>query len=122
MPVQFDFEDGAIGLRMVGACEPADIRAALLEALADPRNAGMAGLLFDVRASASLRGRPAEEVRRMARYLASHGGRYGGRLALLAAEDFAYGLMRLAAVAAETGGVAVAVFRVELAARVWLAR
>jgi hypothetical protein len=56
----------------------------------------------------------------MGRYLASHGGRFGGRLALVASESFAYGLMRLGAASVEGGGVAASVFRDEPSARAWL--
>ena len=120
MPVLFDVGDDVIALRMVGAYQPADIRAALGDALADPGAASPRGLLFDVRGSESLRGRPTEEVRKMGRYLASHGARYGGRLALVASENFAYGLMRLGAASAEAGGVSASVFRDEPSARAWL--
>ena len=120
MPVLFELDDQVIALRMVGAYQPADIRAALRDAFADPGAASPIGLLFDVRPSESLRGRPTEEVRRMGRFLAAQGARFGGRLALVASENFAYGLMRLGAAAAESGGVAASVFRDEPAALAWL--
>lgn len=120
MPIQFECEEGIVTLRMVGRYAPADIRAALLAALDDPRGGPTAGLLFDVRASTSLADRPTEAIREMARFLASYGARFGGRMALLATADYAFGLMRMGSVIVEAEGVAAQTFRDEAEARAWL--
>lgn len=120
MPVTFDFEDRILELRMVGAYEPAEIRTALLAAVADPRSAEVLGLIFNVSDSESLAGRPSEAVLEMGRFLASQAHRYGNRVALVAAADYAYGLMRMGSSAVEREGVAAQVFRDETGAREWL--
>ena len=73
-----------------------------------------------MRASESLAGRPSGAVTAMGRFVGSHAHRFGNRLALVASADFAYGLMRMGAVAAESQGVATQVFRDEATAREWL--
>ena len=120
MPVTFEFDDGILALRMVGLYETVEVRAALLTALEDPRGAAARGLLFDVRASESLSGRTTSEVRAMGRFLSQQVPRIGGRVALLAEADFAYGLMRLGGVVLEEEGATASVFRDEPSARAWL--
>ena len=120
MPVSFEIADGVMALRMRGGYEPADIRAALHEGLALTEETPVRGLLFDVRASEALEHRPTQDVRDMARHLAANAKLFGGRLALVAVADYAYGLMRMGSILLEQAGVKTAVFRDEAAALRWL--
>ena len=122
MPVTYEFDDCTIALRMIGSYETAEIRSALLEALAHPACPSIVGLLFDVRESRSITGRTADEVRAMAEFLASIADRFGRRMAMLADTDAAFGLMRLGAVGVERHGVDSQVFRNAADADAWLKR
>jgi hypothetical protein len=120
MPVGYDFDDDMIVVRMIGKYTTHDVKSAILDALDDERLPQRAVLLFDLRESQSLQDRTADEVRDMARFLASHARRFGNRLAMVTTGDMAFGLMRLGAAAAESGGMAAQVFRDMSTARAWL--
>jgi hypothetical protein len=120
MPVAYEFDNDVILLRLVGKYTTSDLKSAILDALDDARLPERPVLLFDLRESRSLQDRTADEVRDMAHFLASHGRRFGNRLAMVTASDLAFGLMRLGAVTAETGGLAAEVFRDMGAAKEWL--
>jgi hypothetical protein len=105
---------------MVGKYTTSDLKSSILDALDDARVPERPVLLFDLRESRSLQDRTAEEVRDMGRFLASHGRRFGNRLAMVTTGDLAFGLMRLGAVTAEMGGLAAEVFRDMGAAKEWL--
>ena len=120
MPVTSDVEGGILVLRMVGVYEPQEIESVLAAALEALGGTVVSGLLFDVRASESLRDRPTPVVRGVARFLARNGRSFGSRLALLATADYAYGLMRMGSVILEEEGMAASVFRDEAEARDWL--
>ena len=120
MPVAYEFDDDVILLRMVGKYTTSDLKSSILDALDDARVPERPVLLFDLRESRSLQDRTADEVRDMARFLASQGRRFGHRLAMVTTGDLAFGLMRLGAVAAETGGLAAEVFRDMGEAKEWL--
>jgi hypothetical protein len=120
MPVAYEFDNDVILLRLVGKYTTSDLKSAILDALDDARLPERPVLLFDLRESRSLQDRTADEVRDMAHFLASHGRRFGNRLAMVTAGDLAFGLMRLGAVTAETGGLAAEVFRDMGAAKEWL--
>ena len=122
MAVTYTFDDRTVILRMTGTYSTGDIRAALLNALDDPARPPLVGLLFDVRDSRSIAERTADEVRAMAEFLATNGDRFGRRLALVADEDAAFGLMRLGAVRVEQRGVDSQVFRNAADANAWLKR
>jgi hypothetical protein len=120
MPVAYEYDNDVILLRLVGKYTTSDLKSAILDALDDARLPERPVLLFDLRESRSLQDRTADEVRDMAHFLASHGRRFGNRLAMVTASDLAFGLMRLGAVTAETGGLAAEVFRDMGAAKEWL--
>jgi len=122
MPVRFEVEDGVIALRMVDVYLPADIQAALLEGLKDPRAAGAVGLLFDVSRSISLNARSADEVAAMGYFLARQSDAFGRRVALVGFDDFPFGMMRMGKITLEREGVASEVFRSDGSAREWLLR
>jgi hypothetical protein len=120
MPVTYELDSPTIIVSLEGIYETAEVRAAVLAAVADPRAAGATGLLFDVRHSASIASRTAAEVRAMADFLAVTAEQFGRRLALVADSDAAFGLMRLGSVAVEQKGVDTRVFRDISDAEGWL--
>ena len=120
MPVNFEFTDAIIVLRMIDVLALEDIRHALLQALKDPRSSHAVGLLYDVSRSASLRTRSADDVITIAYFLAQHGDAFARRVALVAFDDFAFGMMRMAQVTLWREGLAAEVFREETDALKWL--
>jgi hypothetical protein len=120
MPVACELKDGIIALRMIDVYVPADIQAALLEGLKDPRASGAVGLLFDVSRSISLNARSADEVAAMGYFLARQSDAFGRRVALVGFDDFPFGMMRMGKVTLEREGVTSEVFRTDRSAREWL--
>jgi hypothetical protein len=120
MPVSFAIDDRVIALRMIDVYAPADIRAALLEGLKDPRASGAVGLLFDVSRSISLNARSTDEVAAMGYFLARQSDAFGRRIALVGFDDFPFGMMRMGKVTLEREGVTTEVFRNDTSAREWL--
>jgi SpoIIAA-like len=122
MSVGYDFDGDVIAVRAAAKYSTHELKAAILDALDDARLPPRAVMLLDLRESRSLQDRTADEVREMAGFLASHGGRFGHRLAMVTNGDLAFGLMRLGAAAAESGGLAAEVFRDLATAKAWLSR
>ena len=120
MPVNFEFADRIIALRMVDIYVPADIQKTLLQGLADPRTSSAIGLLFDVSLSKSLRIRTNDDIVAMGYFLAQHADAYARRVALVGFDDFPYGMMRMGRVTLEHEGITSEVFREETQARKWL--
>ena len=120
MPVEWDVADSILSLRLTGNYETRDVRAAVLAALDDPRALDGKGMLFDVSESESLKERYAVDVIDMGNFLASHQRRFNNRIALVAASDFRYGMMRLGSATLQTQAVVNRVFRNEAEARAWL--
>jgi len=120
MPVEWDVADSILSLRLTGNYETRDVRAAVLAALDDPRALDVKGMLFDVSESESLKERYAVDVIDMGNFLASHQRRFNNRIALVAASDFRYGMMRLGSATLQTQAVVNRVFRNEAEARAWL--
>lgn len=120
MPVNFEFTDRIIVLRMVDLYVPADIQKTLLLGLSDPRTSEAVGLLFDVSRSKSLRVRSSDDIIAMGYFLAQHGDSYARRVALVGFDDFPYGMMRMGRVTLEREGITSEVFREETQARKWL--
>jgi hypothetical protein len=120
MPVNFEFTDRIIVLRMIDLYVPADIQKTLLQGLADPQTSGAVGLLFDVSRSKSLRTRSSDDVIAMGYFLAQYADAFARRVALVGFDDFPYGMMRMGQVTLEREGVASEVFREETQARKWL--
>jgi len=120
MPVNFEFAEGIIALRMVDLYVPEDIRNALLQGLADPGTLRPIGLLFDVSRSQSLRRRSAADVVAMGYFLAQHADSFSRRVALVGFDDFPFAMMRMGHITLEREGIRSEVFREEANAREWL--
>src|SRR3954463_2050671 len=120
MPVVSDIADNVISLQMVGTYVPADIRTELIRVLEKPEAGDAIGLLFDVSESESLKDRKPDDVKSVGYVLSSHSNQFGGRIALVGASDFSFGMMRLGSVHLDQLGVTNHVFRDVAAARSWL--
>ena len=120
MPVNFEFADGIIALRMVDLYVPEDIHNALLEGLADPGTLRPIGLLFDVSRSKSLGARSASDIVAMGYFLARHADSFSRRVALVGFDDFPFAMMRMGQVTLKSEGITSEVFREDAPAREWL--
>lgn len=120
MPISYSFDTRIVVVRMEGKYSTGELKDAILAAVADPACPADPVMMFDLRDSQSLEDRSADEVRDMARFLASHGARFGNRLGMVAPTDLSYGLMRIGAVTAEMKGLSAEVFRTFEEARDWL--
>ena len=120
MPVNFEFTDGIIVLRMVDTYAPEDIKHALLQGLRDSNVSNPIGLLFDVSRSTSLRARSSDDIVAMGYFLSQHANSFARRVALVGFDDFPFGMMRMARVTLEREGLTAEVFREEANARKWL--
>ena len=120
MPVNFEFSDGIIALRMVDFYVPADIQKAFLQGRAGLGEQRAIGLLFDVSPSKSLRTRTAADIVAMGYFLAQHGDSFSRRVALVGYDDFHFAMMRMGHATLEHEGIASEVFREEAPAREWL--
>lgn len=78
------------------------------------------GLIVDYTGSESLPQRTVWELEAMARFYASQGARYRARLALVAATDVGYGLLRIVSAHTERRGIDVVVFRNYTSAIQWI--
>lgn len=118
--VSYSFDGNLFHFCMRGTYTPADIKREFVRALGDANFPSDARMLFDVTQSASLATRTPEDVRDMAKFLASHSDRIGRRFAIAATKDIQYGFMRMGQVYSEISGVEVKVFRSVEEARLWL--
>jgi hypothetical protein len=120
MPVSYSFDGRIIIVKMDGLYSTRDLKKTILNALDDSQIPANSVLMFDLRESRALQERSGEDIRDMAKFLAANGERFGNRLGMVAPSDLAYGLMRMGAVTAETGGVTSMVFREFEQAKYWL--
>lgn len=120
MPVSYSFDNRIIIIRMEDLYSTVDLKKTILAALADSNIPTNPVLMFDLRESRVFENRSSEDIRDMARFLASNGERFGHRLGMVTSTELAYGLMRMGAVTAGMGGVTGMVFREFEQAKKWL--
>jgi hypothetical protein len=120
MPVTFEIKDGVIALRMIGSYTTSELRDVFLDAIVAADPAETIGMTFDVSKSDSLASRSAEDVAAMGYFMASHGDRFGRRIALIGSEDFKFGMMRLGSATLDHQQMTNQVFRTEQEALAWL--
>ena len=122
MPVLYAFRGGVLELRAIGSYAPSEVAEAFRLALGDPARPVLRALLYDVRKSEMVGSRTTPEVREAVAFFDSLGTQVGRRVALLAASDVGYGVMRMVAGWAEGRGIEVAVFRDPDEALAWASR
>ena len=120
MSLSYDYDGPIVVIHMDGDYTTAQLREVVLRALDDSACPSKPVLLLDGHSSAVLSTRTPADVQEMGRFCASIAPRFGGRAAVVATTDLAYGLVRIGAVFAEQGGVGTQVFRSLNAARAWL--
>ena len=111
MPVTYAFRGELLEVRAVGTYTVSAVKEAFRLALAEPARPTLRALLYDVRESAVVGSRTTPEVREVVAFFDELGDQVGRRVALLAATDVGYGVMRMVAGWAEGCGFAVGVFR-----------
>jgi len=119
MPVSYDFEGDILALRLVGEYGPAEIRAALVAALAE-RGSEVAGLLADLRSSESIQDRTLGDLTAITGFLAYHAASYGNRIAILASTEDARERARFGIVDLAASGVITGIFPTVDDATSWL--
>ncbi|MGO9481707.1 MAG: STAS/SEC14 domain-containing protein [Candidatus Kryptoniota bacterium] len=120
MPVKYRFDSDIVVVEMVGEYSMDELRAAILNSLADPERPGNSFLLINLTESQSIHERSSSEVATMARFVASLGKRFNNRIALVAPDDLPFGLMRMSSAGSEQRGIRSQVFRTLAEARKWL--
>lgn len=120
VPVSFEVDGGVIFLRMAGAYSMTELRDAVVAALDAPESANAIGMVLNVSESEALKTRTADDVTSMGYFLASKSDRFSRRIALVASEDFRFGMMRLGSAALEQLRVDNQVFRTEAEGINWL--
>ena len=122
MPVSCEFEGSVLLLRLVGTYSPADLRAALGAALAEPSRPQLSGLIADLRHSDSVATRTLGDSTAIIGFLAYHAPSLGNRIALVVPEVGDDTLLQMASVDLRTGGVDAVTFRNIGEARAWIRR
>lgn len=122
MPAEYSFAEPIITVRLAGSYSTQELKATILRSLGDPSCPDDPRLLFDQRETTSLRERTVEDVRYMADFLAREGGAFGNRLAMVTSDALGFGMMRMASVFAESGGLTARVFTDVAEAESWLLR
>lgn len=120
MAVHYQIRDGVLTLTLDGTYESRDVIRVFLEAIEDPKCPRPVALLVDVSRSKSLATRPAAEIKMVAEFLGPYAEHVGGRVAVVAPSDVAFGLSRMGAVHSEGVGITAQVFRAREDALVWL--
>lgn len=122
MPVSCEVDGGILMLRMVGTYSPADVRAVLGAALAEPDRPQLSGLIADLRYSEALATRTLGDSTAIIGFLAYHASSIGNRIALVAPERGDDTLLVMASVDLRTGGIDAVAFRDMGEAQVWIRR
>ena len=120
MPVTYRFDLHIVVIELVGEYSMGDISTVILNSLADPACPGKPVILIDLSKSLSIHERSSEDVIHVARSLTSLAKRFHNRVALVAPEDYSYGLMRMGSVFSAMVGFEPEVFRTYADARKWL--
>jgi len=122
MPVSCEFEGSVLLLHLVGTYSPAELRAAVGAALADPARPSLTGLISDLRFSESVATRTLGDMTSIVGFLAYHAASFGNRIALVVPENSDETIVQMATVDLQTGGVDAASFRDISEARAWMKR
>ena len=122
MPVSWEFDGSVLLLHMVGTYSPAELRAAISAALAEPNRPRITGLISDLRFSESIATRTLGDATAIIGFLAYHAPALGNRIALVVPENSDDTLVRMATVDLLTAGVDAVSLRDMGEARAWFRR
>ena len=120
MPVNYRFDLNIIVIYMAGEYSINDLRATLLNSLADPERPPGSFLLFNFGESQGIHTRPTEEIQTMTDFFALMGNRYNYHLAIASTHDLPYVLQHFVSVKSRSYGITSEVFRTFNEAREWL--
>jgi hypothetical protein len=120
MPVNYRFDVNVIVIYTVGEYTVNDLRATLLNSLADPERPPGSFLLFNFGESQGIHTRPTEEIQTMTDFFALMGNRYNYRLAIASSHDLPYVLQHFVSVKSRSYGISSDVFQTFDEAREWL--
>ena len=120
MPVHTELADGILSVVVRGEYTSAELRQTGRDALERERVPTPARILLDISGASSLSERSMADLRGTATYFAGLRPRIQ-RVAILAPDDLAFGLMRMASVFSDAEGLDAEAFRSEDEARAWLA-
>ena len=115
-----DFVGELLLLTAVGNSQHGDVAAAVAAAIAAPDRPVLRGVLFDGRLSTSLATRTSVQIRAVADDLTRLASHFGARIALVATNDLAYGLLRIGDAHMQGAGLDSCVFRTPTDALAWL--
>jgi hypothetical protein len=120
MPVNYRFDESIVIVEPAGEYSTDDLRAAVLNALADTKCPASCRLLINIGGSRSIYSRSTAEINIMSRFVASQSKRFSDRIALVASDDAQFGILRMGSIGAEDKGIQSGVFRSFDEARKWL--
>ena len=120
MPVTYRFDSNIIIIEMYGEYSMDDVRAAILNSLADAGPNGQSFLLFNFGESRSIYVRSSEEINAMVGFITALADRFSNRLAFVSSYELPYGLMRFVCVKSGSCGIVSDVFRTYDEAKDWL--
>jgi hypothetical protein len=120
MPVSHHFDSNIVVIEMIGEYSVKDLRTVIINSFDDPLCPKNPILMIDLSRSKSIYERPSSTINAMATFIATYGNKFNNRLALVAPDDLAFGLMRMSSVSADSFGVDVKIFRTYNEARNWL--
>ena len=120
MPVQYRFDSHIVIIEVVDEYSMTDFRTTILNSLADSKCPTDSVLLINLTASKSIYNRTTEDVSAMARFVATLGNRFHNLIALVAADNLPFGLMRMSSAGSEERGITSRVFRTLPDARKWI--
>ena len=120
MSVTYRFDSKIVVIELADKYSMEDIPVTILHSLADSKCPGNPFILIDLSVSKSIFNRSTDDVIKMAHSLGSLAERFNRRIALVAPEDFSYGLMRMGSAFSAMVGFEPEVFRTYADARKWL--
>ena len=122
IPVSCEFDGSVLLLHLVGTYSPAELRAAVGAALAEPNRPRLTGLIADLRFSESIATRTLGDATAIIGFLAYHAPALGNRIALVVPENSGDILVRMATVDLLTAGIDAVAFRDMGEAKAWFRR
>ena len=120
MPVTYRFDSNIVVIEMIGEYPLDDIRATIINSLADTKCPTTPFILVDFSRSRSIYSRSSNDIKTMAHSLSTLTKRFNGRVAMVTPDDLSYRLMRMDSVFSMEGGFEPEVFRTYTDARKWI--
>jgi hypothetical protein len=120
MPVRYRFDSNIVVIETIGEYSMEEFRTTILDSLNDSQRPTNPFLLIDLTQSVSIYNRSSEDIKTMARFVASLGDRFSNRIAMVGSKDLPYGMMRMGSAGSEERGIEAEVFRSFAEARKWL--